>query len=94
MTALFFIHLGILSFDQYWSTETQEQLSIGIVFDDTEEDMETEVYFFPMKSEKSQVSMMDGEQLTEWNEEFITYGEYSDDVKDGIREGMIDNDDF
>ena len=89
-----FYSLGNFIFDQYWSTETQEQLSIGIVFDDTEDDMETEVYFFPMKSEKSQVSVMDGEQLTEWNEEFITYGEYNDDVKDGIREGMIDNNDF
>ena len=87
-----FYSLGNFIFDQYWSTETQEQLAIGIVFDDTEEDMETKVYLFPMKSEKSQVRMMEGEELINWYEEFITYGGYSDEMMAGIRSGVIEID--
>ncbi|MBT4917568.1 CapA family protein [Candidatus Peregrinibacteria bacterium] len=86
-----FYSLGNFIFDQYWSTETQEQLAIGIVFDDTEEDMETEVHLYPMKSEKSQVRMMEGEELSSWYEEFISYSGYPEEAQEGIRSGFVEN---
>jgi len=84
-----FYSLGNFIFDQYWSTETQEELAIGIVFDGKGRKMETEVRLFPMKSEKSQSRLMNDDEKSKWYEEFIGYGEYSEKMKEAIRKGVI-----
>lgn len=87
-----FYSLGNFVFDQYWSPGTQEELAIGIVLDDFDEDdsFRTKVYLFPMKSEKSQPRMMTEDEHGEWIEKFIGYGNYDDAVKGQIRNGMIE----
>lgn len=87
-----FYSLGNFIFDQYWSSGTQEELAIGIVMDDFDEDdsFRTKVYLFPMKSEKSQPRMMTERERNEWIERFIGYGNYDDAVKEQIRNGAIE----
>lgn len=87
-----FYSLGNFVFDQYWSVMTQEELALGIVLDDDDigEGLRTKVYLFPMKSELSQSRMMTTEERSKWIEEFISYGEYSEEMKAQIRNGVIE----
>lgn len=87
-----FYSLGNFVFDQYWSVMTQEELALGIVLDDDDvgEGLRTKVYLFPMKSELSQSRLMTAEERSKWIEEFIGYGEYSEDLKAQIRNGIIE----
>lgn len=87
-----FYSLGNFVFDQYWSKGTQEELAIGIVLDDFDEDdsFRTKVHLFPMKSEKSQSRMMTEDERGEWIERFIGYGNYDDVMKEQIRNGVIE----
>ncbi|MBD3360604.1 AmmeMemoRadiSam system protein B [Candidatus Peregrinibacteria bacterium] len=84
--------LGNFVFDQYWSLMTQEELAIGLVLDDMDEDegFKTKVYLFPMKSERSQSRLMTEKEYDIWIEKFINYGEYSEDMKDQIRSGVVE----
>lgn len=86
-----FYSLGNFVFDQYWSTETQEELALGIVLDDAgkDEDFSGKVYLFPMKSVSSQSRLMTDAELSTWIEEFIGYGDYSEEMKRQIRNGVI-----
>lgn len=88
---MIFYSLGNFVFDQYWSTATQEELAIGVVLDDRDEDegFNTTVYLYPMKSEKSQSRLMTPEEKTDWIERFIGYGEYDEIMKEKIRRGVI-----
>lgn len=89
-----FYSLGNFVFDQYWAQMTQEELGIGIVLDDgdsDEESLRTKVYLFPMKSEMSQSRFMTEEERNEWIETFISYGEYSEEMKEMIRNGVVEN---
>lgn len=87
-----FYSLGNFVFDQYWSTETQEELAIGIVLDDAgkDEDFSGKIYLYPMKSEMSQSRLMDDAEVSVWIEEFISYGEYSEEMKEQIRGGVVE----
>lgn len=89
---LIFYSLGNFVFDQYWSKETQEEMGIGIVMDDDDEDeaFKTKVYLYPMKSEASQSRLMSIDESLNWIEKFINYGEYSEDMKEQIRKGVIE----
>lgn len=93
-----FYSLGNFIFDQYWSKDTQEQLGLGIVLDDADNyddasggSFKTKVYLIPMKSEASQPRLMTEEERNEWTSRFIDYGEYSEEIKDMIRDGVIEN---
>lgn len=83
---LIFYSLGNFVFDQYWSTETQEELAIGIVLGSSS----TKVFLFPMKSELSQSRLLTDEEYDKWIDEFISYGDYSEEMKDMIRDGIIE----
>ncbi len=89
---LIFYSLGNFIFDQYWSNETQKQLGIGIVLDDanSEESLKTKVYLFPMKSEKSKPRLLTEGERMNWFEEYIKNGDYSDEQKAQIRNGVIE----
>ncbi|MFC1615958.1 AmmeMemoRadiSam system protein B [Patescibacteria group bacterium] len=87
-----FYSLGNFIFDQYWSVATQEELSIGIVLDDQENNgMKTKVYLYPMRSHNAQPRHMEGDEYTKWIEKFIGYGDYSEELKNQIRAGMVQN---
>lgn len=87
-----FYSLGNFVFDQYWSKGTQEELAIGIVLDDFDEDdsLRTKVRLFPMKSEKAQSRLMTEKERSEWIERFIGYGIYDEETKKEIRDGVIE----
>ena len=87
---LIFYSLGNFVFDQYWSQKTQEGLAIGIVLDDGDGDaLSTKVHLFPMKSEASQSYLMTGDLRASYLEKFIGYGDYSEEMKAMIREGVV-----
>ncbi len=88
---MIFYSLGNFVFDQYWSVATQEELAIGIVLDDSDEDsrLKTKVYLFPMKSERAQSRLMSEVEYDRWIEEFISYGDYSEKMKTQIRNGVV-----
>jgi hypothetical protein len=48
---------------------------------------ETVVHLFPMKSHLAQSRLMQGEELEEWTERFLNYGDYSDELKEMVRSG-------
>ncbi|MDA1060814.1 MAG: AmmeMemoRadiSam system protein B [bacterium] len=87
-----FYSLGNFVFDQYWSIMTQEELAIGIVLDDDDdgEGLRTKVYLFPMKSDHSQSRLMNEEERSAWTEDFLLYGDYSDELKKQIRAGVVE----
>lgn len=60
-----FYSLGNFVFDQYFSQETQEGLSVGLIFQDGEI---VSVYAFPFYSVKSKVFMMEGERRDKFYE--------------------------
>ncbi len=82
---LIFYSLGNFVFDQYWSNDTQEQLGIGIILSKNEENFDTSVYLFPMKSESSRPRLMRENELSGWLEKFIGYGEYTEEMKAMMR---------
>ncbi len=83
---LIFYSLGNFVFDQYWSTETQEELGIKIGF--YGENVRVEL--FPMKSEFSRSRVLNEDEYAVWIEEFLTYGDYDDEMKEQIRSGVIE----
>ena len=89
---LIFYSLGNFVFDQFWSTDTQEELAIGIVLNHAGVDnaLESKVYLFPMKSEKAQPRMMNDDERTKWIEKFIGYGSYDEATQQEIRNGVIE----
>jgi len=84
--------LGNFVFDQYWSSETQEELSIGFLICKNPEvcGFKTKAYLFPLKSEKSQPRFLNLNEFTIWIEEFISYVSYSEEMKQQIRKGLIE----
>lgn len=87
-----FYSLGNFVFDQYWAIMTQEELGLGIVLDDNGgEELKTKVYLFPMKSENSQSRLMNEDERKKWTEEFLLFGTYDDEMKEMIRNGVVEN---
>ncbi len=89
---LIFYSLGNFIFDQYWSTDTQEELAIGVILNHAENDkpLSSKVYLFPMKSERSQPRMMNDDERAKWIEKFIGYGSYDESMQQEIRNGVIE----
>ncbi len=71
-----FYSLGNFIFDQYFSTETQEGISVGLTFSDGKVN---DVYVFPFYGTKSQVQLMTGSRKTKffdwWNKNSRLGGE-------------------
>ncbi len=91
-----FYSLGNFIFDQYWSMETQEELALKIVLkkeeegEEKEEKFSTKIFLLPIQSELSQPRLMTFEEQQKWIEEFISYGEYDDSMKEMIRSGVLE----
>jgi len=85
-----FYSLGNFVFDQYWSTKTQQELAIGIVLSkDDSSDFSSKIYLFPLKSTVSQSSRMSPAEQTRWIEEFLSYGNYDENLVAQIRRGYL-----
>jgi gamma-polyglutamate biosynthesis protein CapA len=94
--SLIFYSLGNFVFDQYFSTDTQEELAVG--FEWSKEPIqpylsqkEGKMIFtlLPMKSKASQPELMDGKEKEKFLEKFADWSEVSDDFKKQIKEGRI-----
>ena len=81
-----FYSLGNFIFDQYWSYDTQEELSLGLVVSDDY----YKIYLFPMLSQKSQPYLMNTDKKTEFFEKLIKWGSYDDNMMAQIRSGAIE----
>ena len=81
-----FYSLGNFIFDQYWSYDTQEELSLGIVMS---EDF-YKIYLFPILSQKSQPYLMNANQRKEFFEKLIKWGNYDEHTSSMIRSGIIE----
>lgn len=83
---LIFYSLGNFIFDQYFSSATQEGLSLGITLNDSS----VKVYLFPIKIVKSQPRLMTPEERTEFLERFAGYGNLDDETKESIYSGILE----
>lgn len=70
-----FYSLGNFVFDQYFSQETQQGLGVGIIANETT----FSIYLFPLKSEKSEVSLMQHKQAEQLIERILPK-EYTNDI--------------
>ncbi len=81
---IIFYSLGNFVFDQYFGNDTQEELSIGIDLSRKDDTLKTTIDLFPMKSEKSQSSLMNNDEKKQWIQKFISYGNYDEEAKSQI----------
>jgi len=77
--------LGNAIFDQYWSAPTQEGLSVAMKLKEDQ----IEIYLVPIKLPGSRFQIMEKEAIEKFYERFITWGEYSDEEKDSIKQGKL-----
>lgn len=70
-----FYSLGNFIFDQYFSTETQQGLAIGLVM---RENGGQSVYVFPLQSTQSQVKLMSGDSLNSFFAQFTNKSRLND----------------
>ena len=80
-----FYSMGNFVFDQYFSIDTQEGLSVGLVL----EKGKTVLYLFPYAIPRSQPTLMAGDDKVNFFEKFIGWGDYTEDFKNQIRAGKI-----
>ena len=72
-----FYSLGNAIFDQDFSPDTQEGLSIGLIINPDQ----IEIYFLPIKIDRSQMRLMTENERSEFLKRFVTYGEYATEVE-------------
>jgi len=81
-----FYSLGNAIFDQYFSKDTQEGLSTALIVSNDQ----IEIYFLPIKLDKSQFRLMTGDERTEFLKRFVEYGEYrSEEERQNILSGKL-----
>jgi poly-gamma-glutamate synthesis protein (capsule biosynthesis protein) len=80
-----FYSLGNAVFDQYFSADTQEGLSIGAIISNDS----IRVFLFPLKIKNSQMILMNEDERKKFLERFVTYGEYGDDMKNSLLAGSV-----
>jgi poly-gamma-glutamate synthesis protein (capsule biosynthesis protein) len=83
-----FYSLGNAVFDQYFSADTQEGLSIGAIINDDS----IGIFLFPLKIVNSQMILMNQEQRKSFLERFVTYGDYEDKIKNELLAGRLQMD--
>jgi len=81
-----FYSLGNFIFDQYWSYDTQEGLTLGLIVTDDY----YRIYLFPILSAKSRPYLMNTEQRKSFFEKFIKWGNFDDFTSNMIRSGVIE----
>lgn len=72
---IIFYSLGNFIFDQYFSTDTQEELAVGINIEETK----TSVSLFPLKSEKSAPRLMNESEKERFLKNFLSWSELNKD---------------
>ena len=72
-----FYSLGNAIFDQDFSPDTQEGLSIGMLINPDQ----IEIYFLPIKIDRSQMRLMTENERSEFLKNFVTYGEFATEVE-------------
>lgn len=80
-----FYSLGNFVFDQYFSSDTQEGLAVGI----NTANQETELYLFPMKSKLSQPELMKGQEKEKFLNNFISWSDLEESYKEQIKQGKL-----
>jgi poly-gamma-glutamate synthesis protein (capsule biosynthesis protein) len=80
-----FYSLGNAIFDQYFSNDVQEGLSLTMRF----EPDQLEIYFVPVKILASQFQLMNADQKAEFLQRFTGYWRYDQDIKEQIEKGKI-----
>ena len=77
--------LGNAIFDQYWSAPTQEGLAIATKMGKNK----IEINLAPIKLPGSRFRLMNESERQSFTERFISWGEYSEDQKQQIRNGKM-----
>ncbi|MFA5770939.1 MAG: AmmeMemoRadiSam system protein B [Patescibacteria group bacterium] len=81
-----FYSLGNFIFDQYFSTETQESLAVGLDVSKAT----TTIFIFPLKSEKSAPRLMKERDKETFLNKFISWSEVNKDLETQIKNQRID----
>jgi gamma-polyglutamate biosynthesis protein CapA len=98
-----FYSLGNFIFDQYFSSDTQEELAVGIDYIEKcvsippispqpspcEGEEELMITLLPMRSKGSQPELMSVTDKEKFLEKYIEWSEINDEIKKEIREGKI-----
>lgn len=80
-----FYSLGNFIFDQYFSSDTQKSLAVGISV--TKDEWRFDL--FPLKSHMSQASLMSGEEKKEFLDKFINWSEVNVMISNQVRGGKL-----
>ncbi len=72
-----FYSLGNAIFDQYFSPDTQEGLSTAMIISNDQ----IEIYFLPIKIDRSQFRLMTADERKQFLERFVTYGDYQTEAE-------------
>lgn len=80
-----FYSLGNAIFDQYFSTDTQEGLSLAMELNEST----LTIYLLPIKIERTQMRIMNEEERKIFLEKFVSWGEHSDQAKQILQSGKI-----
>jgi hypothetical protein len=75
-----FYSLGNFIFDQYFSSDTQEELAVGVVFSDGK----PKIVLFPMNSSKSQPAVLAGKAKAEFLKKFTSWSLLDTKIKASI----------
>lgn len=82
-----FYSLGNFIFDQYFSSDTQTGLSLGLSID--AKTKKGSVYLFPLQGQVSQVSLMTGENKINFLKNFLQWSKIEKDKESEILNGKI-----
>lgn len=81
-----FYSLGNAIFDQYFSPDTQEGLSIAMNIANDQ----IQIYFFPIKIDRSQFRLMNADERKKFMDKFAGWGEYSsEEERQNVLAGKI-----
>ena len=80
-----FYSLGNFVFDQYFSTDTQEELAVGISY----QDGEYKIYLFPIQSNNSQLSLMTSENKNNFLKKIASWSNITQNFQQELLNGQI-----
>lgn len=80
-----FYSLGNFVFDQYFSTDTQEELGLGIYH----EQDKYNIHLFPITSSYSQLSLMQGADKSTFLEKIVSWSDVDHQIAEQIKRGEL-----
>ena len=80
-----FYSLGNFIFDQYFSEDTQEGLSVGLSFGQT-----TTIFLYPLKSEKAYPRLMTKDEQNKFFKKFISWSIIKSEEEAKIKDGRLE----